>query len=250
MKPEHVAIGVGLVAVAAVAFVVGRSFPRQFRPPSPLTGGRPGAKAPGKTTTAPETPQAPKQVGSQVATAPSLGAKLPKPSTAPAASLIRGDTYQNPTLGIVIKKPQGDDWEMTDNRLNFRDPVRHPAKVLEIRRNPKDPTDKRFAIIELYVLDDVSENRARRQVEKFERLGQRAQVGKFTLVKEDTTTLGGKEFGRRVVRWESKKASAQFLTLWRFADGRLFVLMAMTDSKWFDDLLPEFNQTINALRVP
>ncbi len=250
MKAQHVAIGIGLVAVAFVAFVVGHSFPRRFQPPSPLTGGPSGAKKSATGPIAPETRQATKQVGSQVATTPSMGSKLLKPSRVPLATLIQGDTYRNPTLGLVVKKPQGEDWEMTDNRLNFRDPVRHPAKVLEIRRSPKDPTDKRFAIIELYVLDDVSENRAHREVEKLERLGQRSQLGKFTLVKEDTTTLGGKEFGRRIVRWETKKTSAQFLTLWRFADGRLFVLMAMTNPEWFEDLMPEFNQTIHALRVP
>jgi len=250
MKSEHLAIGIGLVVVALVAFLVGRSSPREYQPPSPLSA-RPGGASPVAPRTTPRTgTSAPGRIGSRVAAAPSLTSKVPKPTTVPAASHIRGDRYDNPALGLVVSKPEGENWEMTDNRLNFRDPVRHPAKVLEIRRSPKDPNDKRFAIIELYVLDGASAPRARREVEKLERLGQRGRVGKFIVIKEDTTTIGGKDFGRRIVRWESPKAKAQILTLWRTTAGRLFVLMAMTNPEWFQGLSPEFDQTLASLRVP
>jgi len=250
MKPQNVAIAVGLVVVAALAFLVGRLRPRQFRPPSPLTGGQARETPTARMPRAASAPRSSGRPGSRMATAPSLTSKVPEPTPAPPASLIRGDTYRNPALGLVVRKPPGENWEMTDNRLNFRDPVRHPAKVLEVRRNPKDPNDNRFAIIELYVLEDVPVAREQREVEKLERLGQRGRIGKFTLIKEDTTTIGGKDFGRRIVRWESQKAKAQILTLRRASAGRLFVLMALTNPEWFDGLLPEFNQTLACLEVP
>ena len=250
MKSQHLAIGIGLVAVALVAFLIGRSSPREYQPPSPLSA-KPARTSDLAPRTRPEPgAAAPGSAASRVAAAPSLTSKVPEPTPAPAASFIRGDTYRNPALGLVVRKPQGENWELTDNRLNFRDPVRHPAKVLEIRRNPKNPNDKRFAIIELYVLEGVSAPRARREVEKLERLGQRGRIGKFTVVREETTTIGGKEFGRRIVRWESPKTKAQILTLWRTTAGRLFVLMAMTNPEWFEGLSPEFNHTLASLRVP
>lgn len=250
MERQHLAIGVGLAAVAALAFLLGHSCPREFQPPSPVSGGPPGTRRPTRKAGVATTAAPSGQPTSRVAAAPSLTSKMPEVTPGPAASLVSAGRYENRALGLAVRKPEGQQWEMTDNRLNFRDPVRHPAKVLEIRRNPKDPEDKRFAIIELYVLEDTSPGRERKEVEKLERLGQRAQLGKFKLLKEDTIGIGGKDFGRRVVLWEAKKARAQFLSLWRASGGRLYVLLAMTEPRWFEQLLPEFNEAIESLRVP
>jgi len=243
MKPGWVAVALGLVVVAGAAFLIGRSSPRRYEPPSPETGGpvpsgpvggRGGGAAPAVTGGA---------SGSAATSAAGPGHSAGSRDGGPV--LIDSGVYTNPKLRVTIRQPKGDEWSMTDNRRNFRVP--HPSKVLEIRRSPTG-SDARFAIVQLYALTVPGGSTAAGEVHKLERVDKGEPASAFKLVSEDSVDVGGQHLARRIVLWNAKGRETKLMTLRCTVQGKLWVLMAFTEPRHFDELMPEFEQAIQSLR--
>lgn len=248
MKPSTIAIAAGFVAVALIGFLIGRSGPAGARRSSPATGG--------------PVPVLPPPVGTHSAKSqPKRGpatTQQPTASTTADAPRVKAQTYTNPKLHVSLEKPGSTDWAMTDDRRSFRDPVRHKAKVLEIRREPKGPNPQ-FAIIELYVLDAPAGTNDAAEVDKLEKLGQRAKFGTFRVVEEKPVTVKGRSMVRRVTLWDATGtplaaqspliAQSKFISVRARHRGKLYVLIGTAPATYFDALVPEFEQALTTMRI-
>lgn len=249
MRPSTLAIAAGFVVVALVAFLVGRANPARATRPSPTTGG-PVPVLPTRPATPQDRPAATR--------APATAGPQATPARRPEPPRVASQTYHNPKLKVSLEKPKGTDWAMTDDRRSFRDPVRHPAKVLDIRRQPKG-ANPRFAFIELYVLDMPPGSTDAREVGKLEKLGQRAKFGTFTVVEEKPVTIHGRPMVRRITHWDATgtplaaqhplAAESKFISVRAVHRGKLYVLIGSAPAAYFDALVPEFEQAITTLRI-
>ncbi len=258
MRGTWVAIGaVGLVAVAVAAFLAGRgcgSTP-QVRLPTPETGGpvptapgkRPAGKAAVTVSAKGERPPTGKAMGKA---RPAPGAKsIRRPRRQPEPERVEAQAYRNAKLHLAIEKPRSTDWVMTDKKASFLIP--RPHKVLEIRRLPRDGSG-RFAQIELVVADippGKTADEVADEIEKHKGITKWAQSGKFTLLDERTVTIGGRSMIRRVVRVDFEGRERRILTLRATRRGKLYMVIGRADPKYFDELMPEFDQALNSLRI-
>ncbi|MFW6163511.1 MAG: hypothetical protein ACODAJ_12135 [Planctomycetota bacterium] len=167
-------------------------------------------------------------------------------------------TYENRELKVAVSKPRSRDWAMTDDEHSFRAPAHHPAKLVEIRRQPPGGGD-RFAIIELYVLELSPEADEAAAARRLERLGHTGEIGAFTLLSERVVSVGDRSMVRRVVLWDATgtkierqnplAGKTKFLSLRARRDGKLYLLVAATPARYFDELLPELEQAFESFRV-
>ena len=167
-------------------------------------------------------------------------------------------SYQDAGLRVTVEKPKSRDWAMADHREQFHDPGRHPAKVVEIRREPRGGDD-RFAIIELYVLDIPQGADPAAEVQKIERLGPRGKIGRFRVVEEGPVTIGGHSMTRRVTEWDARgtrvarenplAAEGRLVSVRTVVDGKLYLVLSAMPSRYYESLLPEIEQTFRSLRI-
>lgn len=167
-------------------------------------------------------------------------------------------SFKDTGLRVAVEKPRGRDWAMADDPCSFHGPLKHPAKVLEIRREPRT-NDGRFAIIELYVIDMAAGASDVKEVEKLEGQGLRAKHGTLKVVEEGPFTAGGRSMARRVVLWDARGTrlahrnplvgQTRIFSLRTVHDGKLYVLLGATSAEHYEALLPEFEQTFKSLRI-
>ena len=240
MKGYRTVIGIGLVVVAAVAFLIGRATPPRVAPPSPDTGGpMPGAPTEASPTKGDQAhaPSAPAAPGGDAKSAPN--------TPVPRSSDIASGVYHNAELKVTVEKPKGAEWAMTDNPRNFRVP--EESKLLEMRRAPEGG-DSRFAAIHLYALAIPEGASEASEVQKLERLDKRADPSAFKVLEEQPVDAGGQRLTRRVTLWDAKGRETKFVSVRWTMNGKLYVLMGFTEPRHFDELLPEFDRVVQSLR--
>jgi len=261
MKPTTIAITAAVLLVASVAFVLGRRPPAPPPAPSPETGGPmpTGPALPSAAASEWEPTGSPSPAAARLRRSRAAGSSAGR--LAPRRAEPRRVVSQSHTdreLRVAVEKPEGAQWVMTSNRRCFRDPVRHPAKVLEIRRDPTDG-DGVFAIIELYVVDLPPGAHEASEMSKLERMGRRGRFGKFRVVDERTVSVGGRSMVRRVTHWDARgtrlarqhplAAQSRFLSVRAVRRGKLYVLMGVAPAEQFQALVPEFEQALASLRI-
>lgn len=180
----------------------------------------------------------------------------PERSSRPAPPVEQ--TYEDSVLRLKVEKPKSRDWAMTSDYNQFHAPVRHPAKVLEMRRQPQGPGD-RFALVELYVVDVAAGADTAREVAKLERQGMRGKLGKLRVLEEGAVTVGQKAMTRRVTLWDARgsrparenplAAQTTLLSLRMVVGGKLYVLMAAMPAKHYQALLPELEQAFQSIEI-
>ncbi|MFP4056108.1 MAG: hypothetical protein ACLF0G_04495 [Candidatus Brocadiia bacterium] len=248
MQRSTIAIAAALLAAGGAAFLAGRAGTRRKLVPAvamarPATVGAQDARS--------EPPAADIPASRAVREAPAGNEQRPQPLAAPEpAERTVCQTFEDDELEVKVEKPKSTDWTVSTKRTNFRDPVRHPAKVLEMRRNPRSGEPK-FAIIELFVAEIPSGSTAWQEVERFEKLGRRGVLASFEVVEEGTVRIGGRAFTRRVslCRWRGRREQAKFLSVHTVLEGKLYLLMGYASAEHFDELLPEFEQAFASLEI-
>jgi len=252
VRPQTALLAVGLILVAALSYLFGYSRPRR----APVSAEdivyasvearaaqegkriREAAKAKGSGAVSPKRKEEPVPI-------PGI-AHVPAPKATPVAE----GAYRNDALGLTISKPEGDAWAMTSDRASFRDPIRHPAKLLEMRRDPKDGTSK-YAVIELFDIPVPDEAHAREQIEQFERFGGRGEKTECKLLGEGKYHLSGHLITRRMssFKWNETARETRLVSISTLVKGRLVLLLAFADTRYFDAILPEFDQAFATLEL-
>jgi hypothetical protein len=256
MKP--VAVAVGLAAVAAAAFLLGRSSPRPYAPPSPATAEKVADE--GKAQKDEQRPVTTPRPGpaSTPRTEPRLpGLDRPIATSGPVAEPKSIPKFESEELDVTVQKPSSTAWTMTDNPGNFLPKL--PNKVLEIRRKPSKRGDT-AGIVELFVidLDGKTPEEARQDVEH---LGRRGKTGTLRVLLEDEVEIGGRTFQRRNVLWTRKDEQnymgkgrdfvleTKLVSLRTVAHGRLYVLIATAFASDFKTLAADLEEVFASLRV-
>jgi hypothetical protein len=239
MKTSWALIVVGLVAVAAVAFMAGRSGKKPLVPPSPDTGG----PVPGMPTSRTARGES---VGTATMSSRPTTRAGPTVSERTRTFHISRDTYSNPELGVTLAKPKGAEWTMTDNSQNFRAP--EPHKVLEMCRRGRG-ADQRFAAANLYVVDMPAGSSELSLIQDVERIDKKAKPETFRVLDERSVDAQGQQLMRRVTLRDTRGQETKFLSVRWTSAGKLYVLLAFTEPRHFDELLPEFEETVASLRL-
>jgi len=167
-------------------------------------------------------------------------------------------TFTAPQHRLAVEKPASRDWAMADNPKGFHAPFHHPAKVLEMRREPRGG-DRRFAILELFVFDMADVADPVKEVEKLERAGQRGRFGRYQVVEEGPITIGGQTLTRRLTLWDTSGTKlarqhrlvrqTKFISLRTVRDGKLYIVIGGAPAEHYDALLPEFEQVFKSLKI-
>lgn len=156
--------------------------------------------------------------------------------------------FRNSFLGLTVRAPAGDDWQLVWEPAKFRYGALGPDanKVLEINHLASAKSPEKHSV----AMDIFAQPLTGKPVSEVVRdLEFRDRRPGFKLISDEETTVGGLPGHVRVCAWAGGPVKSRSINYYVENGGRLFAFVGVADTGSFDQYRPVFDDIVATVRL-